>query len=1176
MDTGNDAQPRPSLTDAKRALLEKRLRGEAAGRAASTAITRLGGDGPVPLSLAQEHLWFMAQMEPGNPVYHLPAAIRLLGPLDVSALERALNDVVARHGSLRTVFPLVDGKPMQRVLPEVHVPVPVIDVPEVPGEDREATLARMLRDEGGRPFDLENGPVARGTVFRLSPTEHVFLQNIHHLVSDGWSQGLFSRELSAFFAHHAFGAPAPDLPPIPIEYTDFARWQREALAGTGVFDRDLEYWRRQLAGAPPLEMPTDRPRPRVMSYRGSMYRFPFGEDLAEALRRLAADEGVSMHMLMMAGLSATLLHYTGQEDQVLGSLLGGRGRPETERVIGYFVNLAAIRVDLSGRPTFRQLLRRVRDLVLDSDRYGAVPFARLVAEMGAQGDLSRHPIIQAMVFVHNFVRDTVPLRDEGGEEDPTVLRSVPMYTGMEVGLVDTGTSKFDFGFSLHDIPGSLTGFVEYNTDLFDASTMEALVARYLRVLRQVTADPGTGVWELDLMDAGERRRVREEWNATARPYPPGDTVPSLFAAQAARAPDAVAVAAPRDGSLTYAALAERSGRLAESLRGLGVGPETRVGVCVERGPEMVVALLAVLRAGGAYVPLDPEYPAERLAWMLADSAVPVLLTQAPLVERLPAHGARTVLLDGPLPAPSRANEFAATTAQSPPARTELPDASDSPAEHDVVLPSPLVGEGPGEGGARGAPEPTVHPDNLAYVIYTSGSTGRPKGVMVEHRNLANLLLGTRDAFGLREGDVYPALGSFAFDISLMEMFAPLVTGGTVRVVERERVVDVERLVEELAGSTVLHVVPAVMRRAAAAVRAGRGTLPGMQRILVGGDVVAPDLVPEIRAAFPGAEVRIMYGPTETTVLATGHLVDAEETVDRPLMGAPLPNVRAYVCGGDGELVPPGVPGELWLGGRGVARGYLGRPELTAEKFVPDPFSGEPGARLYRTGDRARWLAEGTMEFLGRVDAQVKVRGFRIEPGEVEAALAAHPAVRESVVAALGDPGDAWLAGYVVPAEGAAPDPAELRAWLAERLPEHMVPGAVVVMDAFPLNGSGKVDRRALPAPEAAGREEYVAPRTPAEETVASVWAEVLEVERVGARDSFFTLGGHSLLATQVISRLRALLGVEVPLRVVFEEATVERLAARVDELLAEGPAAGPAPITRRAREVRKPGAPAPG
>ncbi|HEX7243181.1 MAG TPA: amino acid adenylation domain-containing protein, partial [Longimicrobiaceae bacterium] len=751
------------------------------------------------------------------------------------------------------------------------------------------------------------------------------------------------------------------------------------------------------------------------------------------------------------------------------------------------------------------------------------------AEMGAQGDLSRHPIIQAMVFVHNFVRDTVPLRDEGGEEDPSVLRSVPMYTGMEVGLVDTGTSKFDFGFSLHDIPGSLTGFVEYNTDLFDASTMEALVARYLRVLRQVTADPGTGVWELDLMDAGERRRVREEWNATARPYPPGDTVPSLFAAQAARTPDAVAVAAPGDGSLTYAALAERSGRLADALRGLGVGPEVRVGVCVERGPEMVVALLAVLRAGGAYVPLDPEYPAERLAWMLADSAVPVLLTQAPLVERLPAHGARTVLLDAPLP----------------------------------------------PGGERGAAaEPA--PENLAYVIYTSGSTGRPKGVMVEHRNLANLLLGTRDAFGLREGDVYPALGSFAFDISLMEMFAPLVTGGTVRVVERERILDVERLVEELAGSTVLHVVPAVMRRAAAAVRAGPGTLPGMRRILVGGDVVAPDLVPEIRAAFPGAEVRIMYGPTETTVLATGHLVDAEETVDRALMGAPLPNVRAYVCGGDGELVPPGVPGELWLGGRGVARGYLGRPELTAEKFVPDPFSGEPGARLYRTGDRARWLAEGTMEFLGRVDAQVKVRGFRIEPGEVEAALAAHPAVRESVVAALGDPGDAWLAGYVVPAEGMAPDPAELRAWLAGRLPEHMVPGAVVVMDAFPLNGSGKVDRRALPAPEAAGREEYVAPRTPAEETVASVWAEVLEVERVGARDSFFTLGGHSLLATQVISRLRALLGVEVPLRVVFEEATVERLAARVDELLAEGPAAGPAPITRRAREVRKPGAPAPG
>ncbi|MET0398003.1 MAG: amino acid adenylation domain-containing protein [Longimicrobiaceae bacterium] len=1116
MQTPSAPPVRGALSESKRALLEKRMRGEAAGRPAASAMERRAGDGPAPLSFAQEHLWFMEQMEPGHPRYHLPGAIRLLGPVDPAAMERALTEAVRRHESLRTVFPLFDGTPMQVVLPELRVPVPVVDVPEVPGEDRETTVERMVREEGARPFDLEHGPLIRGVLFRLAEREHVFLQVVHHIASDGWSQGLFSREFSALYEHYALGLPAPDLPEPAVRYRDFAVWQREYLAGSGAFRRDLDFWRDRLAGAPQLELPTDRPRPPVQSGRGAMYRFAIPDALADAARALARDSGVSLHMLLVATLNATLLHYTGQEDQVVGSLLGGRGRPETERVVGYFVNLTALRVDLSGDPSFRTLLRRVRDAVLDSDAHQDLPFARIVHEVGAQGDLGRHPIFQVMVFVHNFVRHTVPVAGETGD----VLRSVPMYADTQVGLVDTGTAKFDINLAFHDIPGSLGGLVEYSTDLFDADTIVRLARHYLRVLEQVTARPDAPVAALRVMDDAERRVVLEEWGPTPALPSRGETLHGPFAEQAARTPGAPAVLWG-GAEVTYAELDRRAEAVARALRRRGVGPETRVGVCLERTPDLVAALLGVLRAGGTYVALDPAYPRERIAGALADADAALVVASGATGEALGAFAGGRLLLD-----------------------RDVEAVADTDAERV-------------DGGAA--------PENGAYVIYTSGSTGIPKGVLVEHRSAAAVLRWCREVFSAEESAGVLAGATVGFDISVFEIFHTLGVGGAVVLAD-----DALALPEHPARErvTLLSTVPS-----AAAELLRMGAIPRSVRVLdLGGEPLRGGLARGLYALGHVSRVWNMYGPTEDTVYSVASLVDPA-AVGEPRIGRPVAGTRAYVLDPRLEPAPPGVAGELYLAGQGLARGYLGRPDATAARWVPDPFAAEPGERAYRTGDRARWRADGTLEYLGRMDRQVKVRGFRIEPGEVEAALLRHPGVREAAVEARGESaGSLRLVAYVVAADPASGAPAatELRAALRDTLPEHMVPTAWVTLDALPRTASGKTDRPALPAPDGSrpdtGREP-VPPRTPTEAVLAEIWAEVLEVDRVGVDDSFFELGGHSLLATQVVSRVRERLGAHLPLRAVFEELTVERLARRVDGAHDAAPPTPAAPITRRSRDA---------
>ncbi len=1049
-------------------------------------------DGTLPLSFAQQRLWFLDRMDPGAATYNMAFPLRLRGPLDAGALLRALAGVVRRHEGLRARFPERDGAPVLELDPASPPAFPVVELARLADADRGRELARLADAHASAPFRLAAGPLLRAALVRLGDADHALLLAVHHAVSDGWSTGILFRELSALYGALAAGRPSP-LPDLPLQYADFAAWQRAWLAGPRL-ERQLRWWTDRLAGAPPLlELPTDRPRTSRRAPRSGCepVRVPAG--VAAALRALAAREGATPFMVLLAAWQALLGRRAAQEDVVVGTPVAGRTRAETEELIGLFVNTLALRADLSGDPTFVRLLARVRETALGAFAHQELPFERLVDAVAAGRWLTHAPVVQTSFTLQNL--EAGELRLPGMEAEPA--------GGAR------GPAKFDVALVLADgDDGSLRGAVDYEPALFEAATVRRLARHLEASLERVAADPSARLAALFAAPADELRQVVETWNATVAPFSPRP-VHEMIVERAASAPGAPAVLSGGQ-TLTFGELEARSARLARLLVRRGVGPETRVALCLERTPDLLVAVLAVLRAGGAYVPLDPSYPAERLALVLEDTAAPLVLAHSAARAALPPHGAEVVLVDG---------------------------------ENDG-LDEPGALAGCGAAGTRSLRSllPVSGSLSLAYVVHTSGSTGRPRGVGVQHASLANLAFAARRAFGFGAGDVVACLASCAFDIWAFETLVPLAWGAAVRLVPRERVAAAEPLLEEIADATVVHAVPALMRQVAAAARA-RGGVAGVRRAFVGGDAVPPDLVEEMRAAFPRAELHVLYGPTEATVLAASRHAGAEPLRGREI-GRPLPNVRAFVLDGAGEPAPAGTPGELYLGGAGVARGYLGLPGTTAERWLPDPFSGEAGARLYRTGDRARWQTDGTLEFLGRTDRQVKVRGFRIEPGEVEAVLRALPGVRDAVVLAREDvPGDARLAAYVVPEPGAAPSSGELRAALGAVLPAHMVPGAVVALDALPLTPSGKVDVAALPPP-GAPESDYAAPRTAVEKVLARDWAGVLGVERVGIHDDFFALGGHSLLAAQLVARLR-LLRVEVPVRLVFEAPTVARMAEHV-------------------------------
>ncbi|HEY4593189.1 MAG TPA: amino acid adenylation domain-containing protein, partial [Thermoanaerobaculia bacterium] len=1075
---------------------------------------------PLPLSFAQQRLWFLHRLEPESPVYNMPAALHLPGRLDRAMLAAALGEVARRHESLRTRCIAIDEEPVQVVDPPAPVPVPEIDLAGLPAARRLEEARRLARAEALRPFDLgdpEGGPLLRTALVRLGEAEQLLLLTMHHVISDGWSLRVLARELSALYDAGLERRPSP-LPELEIQYGDYAVWQRGWLRGE-VLEAELAPWRARLAGAPPvLDLPLDRPRPARLSSRGASRALALPPALLPSLQALARRQGVTLFMAVLAAFQALLARISNTDDVSVGSPVAGRGQLRTEGLIGFFVNTLVLRTDLSGAPTFAELLARVRETSLAAYAHQDLPFEKLVEELHPQRDLSYAPLYQV-----SFVLDSDPLPAlRLGDVEATLW---PLETEIE---------KFDLSLTLGVGAEGLSGAIGFRSDLFDGTTIERLAGSFARLLAGAVAAPPLFLQqrlpELPLLSAEERQQLLRIGDGEGESYPREATLFDLFAEQAALRPDAVALSSPGT-ALTYGELARQATRWARRLRVLGVGPEVRVALCLDRAPAQVVATLAVLAAGGAYVPLDPAYPRERLAFLLRSSAAPVVVTEErwlPMLSELPDMKAAVLCLDG-------------TAA--------------------------------GEEEGRQAPLPAVAATGLAYVMYTSGSTGEPKGVAVTHRGVVRLVRGTGYArFGPDE--TWLLYAPYAFDPSTLELWGALLHGSRL-VIPPPGVLTTAELGEVVKreGVTTLWLTTGLFRQM---VEENLGALSGVRQLLTGGDVMPVAHARRVLAELPETRLINGYGPTENTCFTSCYTVRAAAELDPSVpVGRPIAHTWVAVLDRYQMPVPPGVAGELCTGGDGLARGYLDHPDRTAERFLPDPEGREAGGRLYRTGDLVRWRRSGDLEFLGRIDAQVKVRGFRVEPGEIETALMAHPRLSSAVVLAQREEaGGHRLVAYVVAAADAAtaagaPEPSELRDFLRQRLPEVMVPSAWVSLPALPLTANGKVDRKALALlrpdrPRSTGG----VPRTPAEQRIAGIFsellgAEMLGVEPVGLEADFFDLGGHSLLATRLVSRVRAELGVELPLRAVFETPTVEGLAARI------GCSPGP-PLDPIVRVVRLP------
>ena len=1095
MDAHTPTRSRDRLSEAKRLLLEKRLKGQVKPLAPAVTIPRRGG-GPVHrMSWAQERLWFLDQLEPGSALYNIPAAVLISARVDVPTLERALSEVVARHEALRTVYRVVDGQPSQVVQPPYAVRITHQDLR---GPGGEAAAEEAVRDaivaEGVRPFDLTTGPMVRAHLIRVSEADFAFVVNIHHIATDGWSMPIVFREMEQLYTAFAQGKPSP-LQPLDIQYADYGAWQREYLTGA-TLQKQVDYWRSHMQGAPVLDLPTDHPRPLVSTYAGGMIRFVWPSSFADRLRAAMVQTGASMNMLILAGFYLMLARHARQDDVTVGTLLGNRNHAELEPLVGFFVNSAPLRVRIPPQTPFRELVRQVRTVVLDADANQDLPFDQMVAAVQDERDLTRNALFQVMYFHHTFVGNDVHHLAESEFESELNLRSV--FQESNLALVETHVSKFDLTLATIDEQGAgLGGMTEYSTDLWDEPTVARMMEHTRLLLERAMDDLDAPVGAISMLSDAERAQVLAWGGRASAPAPA--TVHAAFEAHAARAPQATALVWA-DGEMTYAELDARANAVARRLVAAGVRTGDAVGVMAEHSPQAVAALLGVMKAGGAYLPMDPAHPAERIAFVLADARPAALLAQPHLAERIASTGRPLLLLD---------------------------DAADADA-------------------SMGLPE--VDPASVSYVLYTSGSTGTPKPVAVTHAAAAAHLASATAHYGLGAADRVLAFAALTFDPSLEQILAPLGAGGSValRGADVWSPAELAEAVRRM-GITVLNPPTAYWHPLVDDAASAEAVKRAARLVIAGGEAMRPDAAARW-AALPGDAVLLnAYGPTEAIVTATAWRVDGARAADaaRLPVGAPLPGRVARVLDARGELSPVDVPGELYVGGPALALGYPGRPALTAAAFVPDAFGAQPGARLYRTGDLARWRADGTLEYMGRADEQVKVRGFRIEPGEVEAAVRAHPAVRDAAVVARGEGAETRLVAYVV---GEA-DPAALRAFLEARLPEYMVPSAFVALDAIPLTPGRKTDRAALPAPDApAGGEAHAPPETETEVALAAIWAEVLGVEGVGAEDGFFALGGHSLRATQVVARVREAMGVELPLRTVFAAPRLRAMAAEVDAL----------------------------
>ena len=1083
----------------KAELLKLLLKKKGIQHGGGETIPRRPEAASAPLSFAQTRLWFLSQLEGGNNSYNIPCMLNLSGTLDLACLQQALEAILRRHEALRTRFVTVDGEPVQVVDAAAVLSFVRLDMDALPENERMDAAKREADEASGQPFDLANGPLLRCHLWRANAQSHLLLINMHHIVSDGWSIARFTKELAALYGAFLHGQPDP-LPALPIQYPDFAAWQRQWLAGERL-QTQLDYWKNQLAGLPPLlELPTDRPRPPQQSFRGAVLEFQFDELASRRCRDLARETGTSLFMTMLAGFVVLLARYSGQRDLCIGTLIANRARPELDSLIGFFVNSLALRFPLAEGLSFHDLVLQARDVALGGQAHQDVPFEQVVDALHPQRGLSHSPLFQVLFDFQ------VPAEMQFALAGLQVSHFLPGFA----------PAKFDLSLIIEDRGDYLAGWMEFNTDLFDPATIQRLSKNYRVLMNSACADPGQCIDTLPLMDAEERAQMLIAWNQTQMAVQGGVCVHELFESQARLSPDAVAVT--WEGQVCrYAELNALANRLAHHLRRLGVGPGILVGLCLERSLETLVSLLAVFKAGGAYLPLDPAYPAERLAYMLADAQPNVLISRASFAAALPDWAGKLLCLD-----------------------TEAEAIAARPAENL-------------SGGAR--------PDDLAYVLYTSGSTGNPKGVMIPQRALLNHNLAMIAAYDLTAQDKVLQFASFSFDVALEEIFPALLSGATLVMRPANLFASFHDFSDFLRREalTVLNLPAAYWQEWAAEVFHGRAQVPETVRLVVtGSDQVCPEHWSNWRQWLGERVVLInAYGPTEATITATlyssQHDSSARHLHSTPI-GKPLANTQIYLLDEHLQPVPVGVRGELHIAGFGLADGYLNQPQATADKFISNPFQQDFGsAKLYKTGDLARYLADGNLEFAGRIDNQVKIRGFRIELGEIETLLAEHPIVRAAAVVVREDPtGNKLLAAYFS-VQGHAPAQEELRAYLRQMVPDYMVPACFMQMDELPMNANGKIDRRALPPPlfaqAAAG---YAAPSTPTEQTVAAAWRECLGLERIGNADNFFDLGGHSLRVPQVMSKLRRSFPLDLPLRLLFEQPTVAGLAATIDELLRHG------------------------
>ena len=1069
------------LSAAKQELVEKRLKRAGRTSASSCGIPRRPQAAPSSLSFAQQALWFLDQMAPESPAYINSRFYRMCGTLDREALEASLTEILRRHESLRTHFETLQGQPIPVIDPPQPVSLEAVDLRNVSAVQRETEIQRLALEVTRRPFDLTRSPLVRFDLFRLTEVDHLLLVTIHHIVSDEWSFEIFAKELGSLYESFCCDK-GPLLGELPIQFGDFAVWQRQFLVGNEL-DKRIGYWRQRLNGAPSiLQLPLDRPRPALQSYRGEVKKFIVCPELKQKLKELSRRENATLFMTLLAAFTVVLKRYTGQEDILLGSPIAGRNRTEVEGLIGFFVNTLVLRIDCSGDPTFHEVLRRTRQVALDAYAHQDLPFEKLVEALQPHRDSSYSPLFQVMFVFQNA---------------PLIPPKMPDLN-LSVAEIHNRTAKFDLTLIMREDGSSLVGEFEYNTDLFEGNRISRMVGHFQNLLEGIVANPGMPIGDLPLLTAVERQQILVNWNDTRVDYPKDVLLHHLFEAQVERTPDAIAVECG-GLRLSYRELNCQANRLARHLGKLGVVADTLVGVCMERCLDLVVALYGVVKAGGAYVPIDPEYPQERVEFMLQDAGVPVLLTQSRLAQSLGAHRTRVVCLDK---------------------------------DRDLI-----AKEESGNAAIQ------MRSDNLAYMIYTSGSTGKPKGAMNTHRGICNRLLWMQDRYGLTKMDKVLQKTPFSFDVSVWEFFWPLQTGARLVLAEPGGHRDSAYLVKLITEKqiTVIHFVPSMLLIFLE--DPGVQSCRSLRHVICSGEALPFDLQERFFELLP-AELHNLYGPTEAAVDVTAWTCQRRSERKIVPIGRPIANTQVYVLDRRMQPAPVGVPGELYIGGVQVGRGYHNRSNLTSERFIPDPYGGSSDARLYKTGDLCRWLEDGSVEYLGRMDFQVKIRGFRVELGEIEAVLQQSPGV-DQAVAIVRDyaSGDQRLVAYVVPKSGDSPTEQKLRAYLETKLPYYMVPSRLLVLEALPLTPNGKIDRGALPEPGNIHEVNYVEPCDELEIRLADIWQRVLRTRRVGVTDNFFELGGHSLLAAQLFAKIETVLGRRLPLATIFRAPTVKQLAS---------------------------------